>query len=183
MRSYSWIGMIVHVVVVGMIFTSCASTRVPFTQQLRDEYKLNVEELKSLQFYTSNHLVLRRAEMDSNKETSGGELTLSKDKMMEEIVIKAGTPCVIRDVVDGNRVTVSFEQGSNKYLVFGNIRNSDGYYTLQALDWNKGKGRVNYGEQIYLTSDGSRDIFLVLKVKSLEQFKLDQKVIKGQTVK
>lgn len=182
MRSYSMIRMVVQVVVVGMIFTSCASTRVPFTQQLRDEYKLNVEELKSIQFYTSNHLVLRRAEMDSKKETSGGELTVSKDKMMEEIVIKAGTPCVIRDVVDGNRVTISFEQGSTKYLVFGNIRNSDGYYTLQALDWDKGKGRVNYGEQIYLTSDGSRDIFLVLKMKSLEQFKLDQKVIKGQTI-
>lgn len=183
MKQQSWFIVVAQMVVIGIIFTSCAPTRVPFTQQLRDAYKINVEELKSLQFYTSNHLVLRRAEMESKKETSGGELTVSKDQVLEEIVIKAGTPCVIRDVVDGNRVTVSFEQGTNKYLVFGSIRNTDGYYTLQALDWDKGKGRVNYGEQIYLTSEGSRDIFLVLTMKSLEQFKLDQKVIKGQTVK
>jgi hypothetical protein len=167
---------------VAIISSSCSTGRVAFTQQLRDQYKLNVEELKSIQFYTSNTLILRRAENEAKKETTGGELILSKDRVLEEIVIKAGTPCVIRDGVDGNRVSVTFEEGSNKYLVFGNIRNRDGYYTLQAFDWNKDRGKVNYGEQIYMTSDGSRDIFLVLKMKSLEKLKLDQKVIKGKTI-
>lgn len=170
------------VLITAVVVTSCSTGRVPFTQQLRDQYKLNVEELKSIQFYTSNNLVLRRAETESKKETSGGELTISKDRVLEEIVIKAGTPCVIKDVVDGSRVTVTFEDGGNKYLVFGSIRNRDGYYTLQALDWTQGKGKVNYGEQLYITSEGSRDIFLVLKMKSLNQFKVDQKVIKGKTV-
>ncbi len=165
-----------------VLMSSCSTGRVPFTQQLREQYKLNVEELKSIQFYTSNTLVLRRAETESKKETAGGELTISKDRVLEEIVIKAGTPCVIKDVVDGSRVTVTFEDGGNKYLVFGSIRNRDGYYTLQALDWNQGKGKVNYGEQLYVTSGGSRDIFLVLKMKSLNQFKVDQKVIKGKTI-
>ena len=170
------------VTILALILSSCSTGRVPFTQQLRDQYKLNVEELKSIQFYTSNTLVLRRAETASKKETAGGELTVSKDRVLEEIVIKAGTPCVVRDVVDGSRVTVTFEDGANKYLVFGSIRNRDGYYTLQALDWTQGKGKVNYGEQLYVTSEGSKDIFLVLKMKSLNQFKVDQKVIKGKTI-
>ena len=168
--------------VLPIFMASCSTTRVPFTQQLRDQYKLNVEELKSIQFYTSNTLILRRAENEDKKETTGGELTISKDRKLEEIVIKAGTPCVIRDVVDGGRVSVTFEDGANKYLIFGSIRNRDGYYTLQAFDWNKDRGKVNYGEQLYITSEGSRDIFLVLKMKSLEKLKLDQKVVKGKTI-
>jgi hypothetical protein len=178
----SYFRIVIIALLSSAMIVSCAPTRVPFTQQLREQYKLNVEELKSIQFYTSNTLILRRAETESKKETSGGELTISKDRVLEEIVIKAGTPCVIRDVVDGSRVTVTFEDGGNKYLVFGSLRNRDGYYTLQALDWDKGRGKVNYGEQLYMTSDGSRDIFLVLKVKSLEKFKVDQKVIKGKTI-
>lgn len=169
-------------VLVSVTLFSCAPSRVPFTQQLREQYKLNIEELKSIQFYTSNELILRRAETDAKKVTEGGELTISRDQVLEEIVIKAGTPCVIRDVVDGNRVTVTFEDGGNKYLVFGSFKNHDGYYTLQALEWQKDKGKVNYGEQLYMTSAGSRDVFLVLKMKSLERFKVDQKVVKGKTV-
>jgi len=165
------------------IFASCAPTKVPFTQQLRVKHDLKPEELKQIQFYISNNLVLRRGDQQSKKETSEGELTLLNDASIEEIIIKAGTPCLIREVVDGNRVTVSFEDGASKYLVFGSLKNRDGYYTLQALDWDKDRGRVNYGEKMYITSPGSRDVFLVLKMKSLEKFRLDQKVVKGQQIK
>jgi len=114
------------------------------------------------------------------KETGTGELKVVKDRYVEEVVIKAGTPCVIKDVVDGNRVTVSFEDGGSRYLVFGSIRNKDGYYTLQALDWVKGKGKINYGEKTYYSSEGSRDIFLTFKLKNLEKYKTEQKVLKGK---
>jgi hypothetical protein len=169
--------------ILALMFTSCVSTRAPFTQQLRDRYGISPEELKSIQFYISNDLVLTRGDREQKKETSDGELKLLKDEVVERIVIKAGTPCVIKEVVDGNRVTVSFETGSTRYLVFGSFKNKDGYYTLQALDWVKDRGKVNYGEKMYMTSPGSRDIFLVLKVKSLDKFRVDEKVVKGQTVK
>jgi hypothetical protein len=162
---------------------SCAPQHIPFTQQLREQHNLKPEELKSIQFYLSNDLVLSRGDQKLKKETNDGELTVLKDAMVEEFIFKAGTPCVIQEVVDGNRVMVSFEKGGNKFLVFGSLKNRDGYYTLQAFDWSKDKGKVNYGEKIYLTSKGSRDVFLVLKMKSLEKFKLDQKVVKGQEIK
>jgi hypothetical protein len=104
------------------------------------------------------------------------------DSKIEEVIIKAGTPCVINSVVDGEKVTVSFEEDMNKYLVFGSVRNADGYYTLMALEWKSGKGKVNYGENTYYSSPGSKDIFLALKMKSLKRLKVDQKVVKGATV-
>lgn len=166
-----------------LLMISCSPKMVPFTQQIREQNKLNSQELTSIQFYTSNTIVLRRGENLDKKETSNGELNILKDATVEEVVIKAGTPCVIKEVVDGNRVTVTFESGGAKYLVFGSVNNKDGYYTLMALDWKSGRGRVNYGEKTYLSSPGSRDIFLVLKMKTLEQFKIDRKVEKGVLIK
>jgi len=166
-----------------LFMMSCASSRVPFTQQLRDQNKLNMEELKSIQFYTSNTLVLKRGENQDIKETEKGELTVVKDAKVEEVIIRAGTPCVIKEVVDGNRITVSFNQDGSKYLVFGSVSNRDGYYTLMARDWKNGKGKVNYGEQTFMTSPGSKDVFLVFKMKTMQQFKLDRKVEKGAEVR
>jgi hypothetical protein len=168
------------IIVVMLLFASCSSSLVPFTQQLRDQLKLNPEELKSIQFYFSNTFVLRRGENVDKKETSGGELKVLSDSKVEEIIIKAGTPCVIKDVVDGNKVTISFEDNGNKYLVFGSINNQDGYYTLMAMDWKNGKGKVNYGEQTYYSSQGSKDVFIALKMKSLKKFKVEQNVVKGK---
>lgn len=152
---------------------------VPFTQQLREEYKLTPDELMSIQFYFSNTFVLRKGEQSDKRQTEDGELTLIKDSKIEEIVVKALTPCVIKKVVDGNRVTISFESDGNKHLVFGSIRNKDGYYTLTALDWSNGRGKLNYGEQMYLSSQGSRDVFLALKIKSLHKLNVDRKVARG----
>lgn len=167
----------------GLFFlASCSPSLSPFTQQIREQYKLTPEEMMGIQFYISNTFVLRRGEDNLEKETSKGELQVVKDRYVEEIVIKAGTPCVIREVIDGNRVTISFEEGDTRYLVFGSIRNNDGYYTLQAMEWIKGKGKLNYGEKTYFSSDGSRDVFLTFKMKSLEKFRGEQKVLKGKKV-
>jgi len=169
--------------ILPLLFISCSPKRIPFTQQLKEKYQLQPEELQSIQFYLSNDLKLSRLDHKVKKNTENGELIVLKDEVAQEIIFKAGTPCVIREVIDGDKVKVSFEKDGNKYLVFGSIRNKDGFYTLQAADWKNDKGKVNYGEKMYLTSDGSRDVFLALKMKSLEQFKLDQKVVKGQEVK
>ncbi|MBL0343460.1 MAG: hypothetical protein IPP71_22940 [Bacteroidetes bacterium] len=167
----------------SLLFIACSPSMVPFTQQLREQNKLNLDELKSIQFYTSNTLVLRRGENQDKKETTNGELNILKDAVIEEVIIKAGTPCVIKDVVDGNRVTVSFDKGGSKYLVFGSLKNKDGFYTLMALDWKNGKGTLNYGEKTFYSSQGSKDVFLVLKMKTLEKFKLERKIEKGVEIK
>lgn len=165
-----------------LLLSSCSQKLVPFTQQVRDQYHLQPDEMKSIQFYFSNSFVLRRGENNDTKETRNGELTVMNDAKIEEVIIKAGTPCIVNSVVDGNRVTVSFEDDLNKYLVFGSLHNTDGYYTLMALEWKGGKGKVNYGENTYYSSPGSKDVFLALKMKSLKRLKVDQKVVKGATV-
>jgi hypothetical protein len=162
---------------------SCGSLPATFTQNTRTKYNLSAEDLKSLQFYVSGDIVLTRYSREERKATEKGELTLLKDEVLERIVIKSGTPCLVYEVIDGNRIAFSFEDGAARYLVFANIRNQDGRYTLQALDWKSEKGgKVNYGEKEYYVNPSSRESYIYLMVKSLDRFQLDQKVVKGKTL-
>jgi len=165
-----------------VLLLAACSPRVPFTQGIRDKYQLSESELKLLQFYTSDVIILKRGEMSEKaKETTEGTLTIKGGNKVEEIVIKAGTPCVIEKVYDGNNVSVSFEDGKNKYLVFGSMHSKNGLYSLQVLRENN-KPTLNYGEKLYVVSTGSDPVFLVFKIKSLNRFEVDQKVVKGKKI-
>ena len=165
-----------------LVFASCAP-RVPFTQQIREEYKLTEDELKSIQFYVSHNIVLKRGEkMDKQKATEDGALKIKSGQSVEGIVIKAGTRGVVEKVVDGNRLAISFEVGDNTYLVFGEGKSMNGYYTLQATEWKDGRGTINYGDQLYMSNAGSGSIYLLFKLKKLDQYRKKQKIVKGRKV-
>jgi hypothetical protein len=169
--------------IIAIGLSSCGTPTSVFKQDMREQYKLNEQDLKSIQFYVSGPIVLTRYSQGATKTTEGGELTLMKDEVVERIVIKAGTPCLIKDVVDGNRVTVTFEDGDNRFLVFGSIKRKGGDYYLQALDWGGERGgKLSYGEKEYIVNSNAQGVFLFLKVKSLNRFKLDEKVVKGKTL-
>ena len=166
-----------------MAFVSCAP-KVPFTQGIRDKYKLSEQELKSIQFYTSDIIILKRGEMsEKEKDTKEGTLTITGGSKVEQVVIRANTPCIIEQVYDGNRISVSFEDGKNKYLVFGSLESKNGFYILQVLnDKDTGKRTINYGERLYYATTGSDPVFLVFKIKSLNRFEVDQNVVKGKKI-
>ena len=53
-----------------LLFLSSRATRVPFTQQVREEFSLTAKELQSLQFYASQDIVLNYGKKNNNgKET------------------------------------------------------------------------------------------------------------------
>ncbi|MFM9055388.1 MAG: hypothetical protein ACKOQY_01695 [Bacteroidota bacterium] len=49
------------------LFNAC-SPKVPFTQQIREQYKLSPDELKRIQFYLSDPVVLRRMEQSEREK-------------------------------------------------------------------------------------------------------------------
>ena len=166
-----------------LLLASC-SPKIPFTQVVRDKYKLSDEDLKRIQFYVSDAIVLRRGEeLGREKGTDNGTLVIKSGKNLEQIVFKRNTACVINSVVDNTKFSVSFEDGANKFLVFGSEADPNGYYSLKALDWNSGKGKVTYGDQTYYSNSGSQKTFLLFKMQSLRKIHVDEKVVKGKKVK
>lgn len=158
---------------------SCAP-RIPFTQDVREKEKLSDEEIRKIQFYTSHDIVLQRGERgEKEKEITEGTLTTKDEKSVENVVIKAGTPGIVERVIDDNRVAIRFEEGEEKYLVFGDPA-KQGRYTLLAGEWDKNnRGKLQYGGKTYFTGAGAANVYLTFRMKNLSGFKKDQKVVKG----
>lgn len=172
---------IIPLVVAALVVSSCAP-RVPFTQSLRQEYKLTQEELSAIQFYTSDDIVLIAGEGDVREKatTQDGALAIRRGQRVEEIIIPAGTPCVVDMVIDGERLAMRFGSGPKEYLVFGTLQQRGGYYTLQALEWNNGVGTIVYGDKTFTTQRGDNQTYLLIKLKSIRQITRDQQIVRGQ---
>ncbi len=168
--------------VITMILASC-SPKIPFTQAIRDQYKLDAAELKHIQFYLSDPIVLRRGDNKENqKSTDEGTLIVKSGKDLEHVVFKGNTQGAVSEIVDGQKITVAFEDGAEKYLVFGSSGDRNGFYKLQALQWSGERGKINYGGQTYYSNRGSDKAILLFKMKSLRDVKVDEKIVKGKKV-
>src|SRR4051812_45154445 len=96
----------------GLLSTGCSSY-VPFTQELRTANNLSKDDLKNLQFYTSQRITLRR-EVDSggSQVTGTHKLVVLSGKTIEEVLIEEKTPGVVVAVGD-RTLAVSFEPGTS----------------------------------------------------------------------
>ena len=168
---------------IAFFMHSCAP-RIPFTQSLREQYKLTDDELKSLQFYASNNIVLNRGEKSVREQaTDKGTLTLKSGQYVEQVIIKAGTPGLVEKIIDRNRVALSFEIGENKMLEFGATDpKTNDRYTLLAPKWDGNKGLIDYGGNKYYSDPGSGNVYILFKMRKLHKFKKEQRVVKGRKI-
>jgi hypothetical protein len=174
---------LIQLFLVIVLLSSC-SPKIPFTQSIRDKYNLTELELKGIQFYLSDAVLLRRGTTEkSEKSTEDGTLVINSGKEVEQITFKSSTPCAINKVLGISLVSVAFEDGPEKHLVFGSGNSRDGYYRLQALSWDKGRGKINYGGSTYYSAPGSENAILLFRMKSLKNLKYKETVVKGKSVK
>ncbi len=175
---------ILVILAVGMLSLSACSSKIYFTQAIRDQYKLTPEELKGIQFYLSDEIILRRGETNENqKSTEDGKLIVQSGKNIEQLVFKPNTEGGVEQVVDSKGMTVAFEEGAGNYLVFSSARNRNGLYTLQAMTWENGRGKVSYGDDVWYSAPGSEGAALMFKMKSIRKLRVNEKVAKGRKVR
>ncbi len=109
--------------------TGCATTRIPLTQELREQHRLSPDELKNLQYYVSNTITLRRELDSTGKQITGGhKLVLTSGKSIEEVVVEEGTPGVALEV-GRTHLIVSFGAGVDLRFAL----REDGTYVSDAL--------------------------------------------------
>lgn len=91
--------------------TGCASY-VPFTEELRTQNDLHEAELRNLQLYVSDDIVLRREATSTGRQiTPGHRLVLLSGRTVEEVVIEEHTPGVMTRLGEG-WMTVDFGGGT-----------------------------------------------------------------------
>jgi hypothetical protein len=142
-----------------------ACGRAVFSVGVRERYGFTAEDLRRVQFYTSDEIVLRREITDVEKESQRMGLVVRSGVVVEEIVIPRHTPCVaIRS--EGDYLLMGFWPGFPTRSLWFAARGDAGtpsesrQYVLAALEntWDEpgpfeprfAKGfLVTYGGQKY----------------------------------
>lgn len=166
-----------------VLFSSCSPRLTPFTQKFYDSYEFKQEDLKRIQFYLSEDVVLRRDMTGGNVEIVQGEIKVVDGRKVEQIVIRKGTPGVLVTLPKENRFAVSFEPDDDtKFLMFGPNEKLGRKYTLLAADWKKHTGVISYGDQKYYTDGHNGLAALMVNLNKMYHEQRKSHVAKGRTV-
>ncbi len=171
-----------------LLLASCG-VKVPYTNQIRDEFGLdNNEKLSKVQFFTSHTIILNQeVKSDNSNTTENGTLVVNSSSERESVIIPAGTKCIFEDFGTKGEIKVRFEIGENKVIPFAvktETSASKRYYF--DADWNaQGGAKVNYGNNTYkvdLTRGSARTAHLLVVRKKLQKTKSKERVVKGLKV-
>lgn len=161
---------------------SACNTLTPFTQRLYEENGWTDADLKRIQFYLSEDIILRRGVTQGATTITSGKIKIVDGKKIEETVIRKGTPGVFLFKPKENRFAVSFESGDKSYLIFGASEKNNGKYTLRAAEWDKGQGEITYNDQKYFTPARSAYATLMVNLKKIGKSEIRSRTAKGRTV-
>ena len=170
----------------GLLFimSSCSPKLTPFTQKLYDQNKWSESELKSIQFYLSEDIVLRREASSGSSTIEGGEIKMVDGKKLEEVVVKEGTPGVLVFLPKQNRFAVSFEsENDERYLMFGPNPKAGNRYVLLASDWKRNRGKVSYDGKPFFTPSQSAYAALLVDLKKVRKVSVKSHTAKGRKIK
>jgi hypothetical protein len=168
-------------VLLALGLISCTPELVPFTERVQQETGLSNNQLKKVQFYNSTPIVLYRELTRNTTEVVAGQIKMVDGRKIEEIVIAPNTPGVIVNTSD-NRLGISFEEGSDRYLIFGENRYRSGAYTVLARDWQDNVGLLRYDGKDYKISRQSAATMLLINMEKLRDLRVNSRTAKGRTV-
>ncbi len=172
----------IYTLALGLIvLTSCGPNLVPFTTNLERETGLNKQQLRQVQFYNSTPIVLYRELTKNTTEVVRGEVKILDGKQVEEIVIAPYTPGVLVSNTE-NRLGISFEHGSDRFLIFGENRHQRGAYTLLAKNWKNSVGSVDYDGREYHVNRHSAATYLMINMQKLKDLKVKSRTAKGRVI-
>ncbi len=169
---------------------SCSSSKkmaknyVPFTRDLRLKLEKGNIDLKEVQFYVDQELVLSRNLGVLKVEVRSGVVKLKNGKYINEVIIPAFTPGICESA-DNDKLMVSFEKGNN--LAFGP---GSGYtfneFVLYGTEWKNGSASVTFDSNKFRASCGScsdvASATLLIKKKEVEKMERKSRTLKGRTV-
>lgn len=164
-------------------FSSCGKNLKYFTEDLYDEYRWSEQELKSIQFYVSEDIVLYRGDNDDDSRIKDGKILVENDRKVEEVIIKKGTPGVFVMSPKENRFAISFASDNDEFLMFGPNSKANGKFVLLAKEWERRSGEISYGGKTWRTSSDSAYAGLMVDIKKAGKTKYQTEKADGRRVR
>jgi hypothetical protein len=182
------------ILIIPFIFlSSCESTNqlsdngnlyVPFTKDLLDRINSNNLDIKKVQFFIDQRLILRRTLGTQKSNIKGGQILFENGLYIHEVIIPKYTPGVCEGF-DGDRISISFELQNND-IKFGPHGNNQESFTLSARNWNNGTGEITYDNATYTVKCAAcpNVALTTLLVKKSEAHRLQktQRIVRGRRV-
>jgi hypothetical protein len=157
---------------------------VAFTKALRQRVISNNIDIKKVQFFIDQKLILRRTLGSEKAEVQSGVILFEKGAYINEIIIPAFTPGVCESV-NGDRLRISFEKQGN-YIEFAAL--NDVYFKLTGSNWDiyNGTTDINYENNTYkvqcASCSSAGEAKLVVIKKEIDNMQQMQRVVEGRKV-
>jgi hypothetical protein len=179
-------------VAVVSLLASCGGSRklsrdnfVPFTRDLKLKLEKENIDLKQVQFYVDQKVILSRNLGDQKVEVHSGVVKLENGKFINEVIVPAFTPGVC-EATENDKLMVSFEKDNNN-LAFGP---GSGYtfndYVLYGTEWRNGTAAVTFDSNKFRARCGScqdvASVTLVIRKSELDKIERKTRTLKGRTV-
>ena len=166
-----------------VFFSSCGPKLSPLTQRLVEDQSWTQDELKRIQFYLSEDLVLTREVRNGNSEIRNGQVKIVDGREVEQLVFKRNTPGVFVFAPKTQRMAVSFERNDENFLVFGPNPRAGNRYVIMAADWDRRSGSVTYAGKKWRVNSSDAYASLMIPLKRLRNSDVSGKVVGGRKLK
>lgn len=165
------------------VLAGCSPRLTPFTQDLYDDARWSENELKRIQFYLSDPIVLRRVMSGGESTITEGKIKMIDGRRVEEIIIPENTPGILLFMHKYDRFAISFEEFSDDYLMFGPNPKIGDRYALLAREWKKQSGVVTYNGTEYEVAANSAFASLLVDLRKINKVERETRRATGRTVK
>ena len=161
----------------------CSPQLQPFTSHTLQEVNNSEDNLKKIQFYLSEDVVIYRDVTRQNGDIIAGKIKIVQGREVEEVRIRKGTPGVFLFRVKDKNFAVSFDEGNDKrYLTFGPNPKRGGTYVLLATDWKDRQGKVHYDDKVYWAAGESAFASLLVDLDKVRKTETQSRVASGRKV-
>lgn len=165
-----------------LVLSSCGPRLSPFTQRLYEDQNWDEDDLRRIQFYLSEDLVLTRELRKDRTTITRGQVKVVDGREVEQIVFKRNTPGVFSFSPKTKRVAITFENNNDNFLVFGPNPKNSNRYTLLASDWNRRSGTVTYAGQEWRVSSTDAYASLLIPLKRIREGDTKGRVVGGRKI-
>jgi len=166
-----------------ILLVSCTPRYTYFTESLYEKQNWTQEDVKRIQFYVSEDIVLTRAISDDKTKITEGKIRIINGKKVQQIIIRERTPGVLVMMPEEDRFAISFEEDDDAYLMFGPNPKYYERFALLAKDWERDRGQVHYKGQLYDVDNSSAFSALMVDLKREGESQYVTKRVQGRTVK
>lgn len=158
---------------------------IPFTRDLYNKLRLGNQDIRKLQFFVDQTLILSRGLSQDRLYIDKGKVVNQFGVNENKIELLALTPGIVESIEpDGMRII--FENGANNNIKFINNKYSPEFFIFSGTNWDNGTAEIDYKGTTYRASCGTcssvADAKLVVRQKDVMAGDTKTYIISGKTL-